>query len=125
MTLPVDNPPKVLRVFQDEIGRQLIDEAKRLYPDAIQFHFNCPVESVDTAKQTVSVPKGSPTQVPARLTCNFEIALAFNLAKFTVSGKHCLLLRLLPLLLLVNQVIRNLGSCYAFAVMPRTQCCYS
>lgn len=63
MTIPVENPPQVLRVFRDEIGRQLIDEAKRLYPDTIHFHFNCPVESVDMAAQIVSVPQGSPKQV--------------------------------------------------------------
>ena len=62
LTRPVVDPPEVLRVFRDEIGRQLIDEAQRLYPDAIQFHFNCPIEVVDLAKQTVST-KSNTSQV--------------------------------------------------------------
>ena len=59
----MEDPPIVLRVFRDEIGRQLIDEAQRLYPDAIKFHFNCPVEAVDLDQQTVSVLKGNTPQV--------------------------------------------------------------
>ena len=54
-TRPVVDPPEVLRVFRDEIGRQLIDEAQRLYPDAIQFHFKCPIAAVDLDMQTVTI----------------------------------------------------------------------
>lgn len=65
--IPVTDPPTNLRVFRDEIARQLIDEAQRLFPDTIEFHFNSPVQAVDIDKQTVAVSGDSPQQVG---TCN-------------------------------------------------------
>ena len=53
----------MLRVFRDEIGRQLIDEAQRLYPNAIKFHFNCPVDAVDLDQQKVRLAEGDASQV--------------------------------------------------------------
>ena len=62
-SIPVTDPPTNLRVFRDEIARQLIDEAQRLFPDTIHFHFSCPVQAVDTDKQTVTISNDSSQQV--------------------------------------------------------------
>lgn len=62
-TIPVTEPPTNLRVFRDEIARQLINEANRLFPDTIEFHFNSPVQAVDIDKQTVTVSGDSSQQV--------------------------------------------------------------
>ena len=57
--MPVTDPPTNLRVFRDEIGRQLIDEAKRLYPDAIKFHFSCSIKSIDLDNQAVTTSQSN------------------------------------------------------------------
>lgn len=60
---PVTDPPTNLKVFRDEITRQLICEAQRLFPNTIQFHFNSSVQAVDTEKQTVNISGNSSQQV--------------------------------------------------------------
>jgi len=63
--MPVKDSPTMLRVFRDEIGRLLIDEAHRLHPDKIKFHFGAPIDSVNLEKQTVSVSQSSVKEVSA------------------------------------------------------------
>ena len=47
--------PTMIRVYRDEISRHLIDEGKRLYPDAITFHFDSPITSVDFEKRVAQI----------------------------------------------------------------------
>lgn len=62
-SVPVTDPPTILKVFRDEIARQLISEAQRLFPNTIKFHFRSPVQAVDIDKQTVTVSGDSSQQV--------------------------------------------------------------
>ena len=50
---PID--PQLLRVFRDEIACHLIEEAKRLHPAAITFHFITPVVGLDFEQQSISL----------------------------------------------------------------------
>ena len=52
--VPPTDPP-LLRVFRDEIARHLIEEAKRLHPAAITFHFSTPVIGLDFEQQSISL----------------------------------------------------------------------
>ena len=45
--------PLLLRVFRDEIARHLIEEAKRLHPAAVTFHFSTPVTGLDFEQQFI------------------------------------------------------------------------
>lgn len=45
----------MMRVFRDEIARHLIDEAERLHPDKIKFHFEKGIKHVDLDKGSVIV----------------------------------------------------------------------
>ena len=47
--------PMMMRVFRDEIARHLIDEAERLYPSKVKFHFNQGVSEVDLAAKSVTI----------------------------------------------------------------------
>jgi len=53
--LPVKDPPTSLRIFRDEIGRLLIDEAQRLHPGKTSFRFSTPVVAVNLDLHTVTV----------------------------------------------------------------------
>lgn len=57
--VPVKHPPTSLRIFRDEIGRLLIDEAQRLHPGKISFRFSTPVVAVNLDLQTVRVANDS------------------------------------------------------------------
>ena len=57
--VPVKDPPTSLRIFRDEIGRLLINEAQRLHPGKISFRFSNPVVAVNLDDQTVRVANGS------------------------------------------------------------------
>ena len=65
-SIPVTDSPTGLKVFRDEIARQLISEAQRLFPGTIEFHFNSPVQAVDTDKQTVTISGDGSQQVSLR-----------------------------------------------------------
>ena len=52
--------PSMMRVYRDEISRHLIDEARRLYPDAITFHFASLITSINIEKQIATT--GSPSE---------------------------------------------------------------
>lgn len=58
-TEAVGYPATRLRIFRDEIARQLIDEAQRLHPDRITFNFGVPIANVDLDKQTVTTSKNT------------------------------------------------------------------
>lgn len=62
---PVKDSPTILRVFRDEICRLLIDEAYRLHPDKVKFHFGAPNGSVNLEQQTVVVSQSSAREVRA------------------------------------------------------------
>ena len=47
--------PTMIRVYRDEVSRHLIDEGKRLHPDAITFHFDSPITRVDFEKRIAHV----------------------------------------------------------------------
>ena len=48
-----------VRAFRDEIALCVINEAKRLHPNAIEFHFNSLIQNVDLDRQTAHVSTGS------------------------------------------------------------------
>ena len=63
-SMPVKENPQCVRVFRDEIALCIIKAAQRLYPEAIHFHFNTPIEKVDLDTQAVYVfTAGSTTEV--------------------------------------------------------------
>lgn len=47
--------PTMIRVYRDEISRHLIDEGKRLHSEAISFHFESPITSVDFEKRVAQI----------------------------------------------------------------------
>ena len=47
--------PTMIRVYRDEISRHLIDEGRRLHSDAITFHFDAPITSVDFEKRVAQI----------------------------------------------------------------------
>ena len=55
--------PTMIRVYRDEISRHLIDEAKRLHPEAITFHFEAGIIGADLDKRVVSISGQGPTEV--------------------------------------------------------------
>lgn len=58
MPVPAKDP-QMLRVYRDEISRHLIDEAKRLCPEAVSFAFDSPLVTVDFVNQIAEfAPKG-------------------------------------------------------------------
>ncbi len=57
--IPITQDPQCVRAFRDEIALCIIDEAKRLLPNAIEFHFNTPIQKVDLDRQTAHVSTGS------------------------------------------------------------------
>ncbi len=57
--VPVKDPPTSLRIFRDEIGRLLVDEAQRLHPGKISFRVSSPVVAVNLDDQTVRVANAS------------------------------------------------------------------
>ena len=62
---PETTPPSFLGVYRDELGVHLRHEAQRLCPAAINFHFDCPVSSIDFDQQTVSVADSNHPKVLA------------------------------------------------------------
>jgi len=55
VSLPVTDNPRLLRSPRDEITRHIIEEAQRMYPDAISFHFSTTIQQVDLNRQRVIV----------------------------------------------------------------------
>lgn len=53
VSLPVTDNPGLLMSSRDEITRHTIEEARRMYPDAISFHFNTTIQQVDLNRQCV------------------------------------------------------------------------
>lgn len=53
----------MIRVYRDEISRHLIDEARRLHPDAITFHFEAGVAGVDLDKRVAHISGQTPQEV--------------------------------------------------------------
>ena len=49
--MPVTHRPAWLRGFRNEITRLVIDEAQRMYPEAIRFSFDTAIESIDLDRQ--------------------------------------------------------------------------
>ena len=47
--------PPCLRAFRDEIALRTVQEAQRLFPQAIKFHYNTAVTNVDFKKQLVHI----------------------------------------------------------------------
>ena len=47
--------PTMIRVYRDEISRHLIDEGKRLHPEAITYHFDSPMTSIDFEKRVAQI----------------------------------------------------------------------
>ena len=68
-TEAVGHPATRLRIFRDEIARQLIDEAQRLHPDRITFNFGVPIANVDLDKQTVTTSKNTDNLVSYACSC--------------------------------------------------------
>lgn len=63
--IPITQDPQYIRAFRDEIALCVINEAKRLHPNAIEFHFNTLIQKVNLDRQTVHVSTGSHvTEVP-------------------------------------------------------------
>lgn len=124
-TTSVEDPPTVLRVFRDEIGRQLIDEAQRLYPDAIKFHFNCPIEAVDLDQQTVSVLKGKTSQVSIYVlyvtSCTSQLEQAFD-ARFRCASLVCTIPQLSAQSLCCHTVALTAGVAAAAAASICIKC---
>lgn len=58
-SIPITQDPQCVRAFRDEIALCVINEAKRLHPNAIEFHFNTLIQNVDLDRQTVHVSTGS------------------------------------------------------------------
>ena len=54
-SIPVTDEPVILRAFRDEVTRCVVEEAKRLHPAAITFHFNSRIRGVDLHRQVVHV----------------------------------------------------------------------
>lgn len=46
--------PLCIRAFRDEVALLVIQEAQRQYPQAIKFHFNAAVQTINLERQTVS-----------------------------------------------------------------------
>lgn len=57
--IPITQDPQCVRAFRDEIALCVINEAKRLHPNAIEFHFNSLIQNVDLDRQTAHVSTGS------------------------------------------------------------------
>ena len=53
------DPPTSLRIFRDEIGWLLVDEAQRLHPRKISFRFSTPVVAVNLETHTVRLASDS------------------------------------------------------------------
>ncbi len=53
--IPITQDPQCVRAFRDEIALCIINEAKRLHPNAIEFHFNTLIQKVDLDRQTAHV----------------------------------------------------------------------
>ena len=47
--------PPCLRAFRDEIALRTVQEAQRLFPQAIKFNYNAAVTSVDFERQLVHI----------------------------------------------------------------------
>ena len=52
--IPVTDEPQSVRAFRDEIALLVVKEAQRQFPQAVNFHFNTPVNKIDLKQQTVS-----------------------------------------------------------------------
>ena len=57
--IPITQDPQHVRAFRDEIALCVINEAKRLHPNAIKFHFNTLIQKVNLDRQTAHVSTGS------------------------------------------------------------------
>ena len=55
MKVPVTEDPPCVRAFRDELALWCIKEAQRQYPQAIDFHFNSPIQSVNLNRQIAHV----------------------------------------------------------------------
>lgn len=55
MKVPVTEDPPCVRAFRDELALWCIKEAQRQYPQAIDFHFNSPIQSVNFDRQVAHV----------------------------------------------------------------------
>ncbi len=53
VSLPVTDNPGLLMSSRDEITRHTIEEAQRMCPNAISFHFNTSIQQVDLDRQCV------------------------------------------------------------------------
>ncbi len=62
--------PPCLRAFRDEIALRTVQEAQRLFPQAIKFHYSTAVTSVDFKRQLVhiSVDGSNTTEVCIEIT---------------------------------------------------------
>ena len=68
-TQAVGHPATRLRIFRDEIARQLIDEAQRLHPDKISFHFGVAIANVDLDNQIVTTSENTDNLVSCACFC--------------------------------------------------------
>lgn len=54
VSLPVTDSPGLLMSSRDEITRHTIEEARRMFPNAISFRFNTTIQQVDLNRQCVT-----------------------------------------------------------------------
>ena len=64
--IPVTEDAQSVRAFRDEVALHVIQEAERMFPETIQFHFNAPIQHIDLNRQLVT--HASPAdQIPAQV----------------------------------------------------------
>ena len=84
--IPITKDPQCVRAFRDEIALCCIKEAQRLYPQAIAFHFNTPVQMVEINKQIVHISTVGPSKTEVCSSFSSLLHLAACCVVYTFVG---------------------------------------
>ena len=81
--MPMTTDPPCVRAFRDELAQRIIQEAQRLFPEAISFHHKTAVTKVDFKRQLVHLSRdgSNTTQV-----CTLIMLYHFNSRWHSVHG---------------------------------------
>ncbi|KAA6420858.1 MAG: kynurenine 3-monooxygenase [Trebouxia sp. A1-2] len=94
--MPMTQDPQCVRAFRDELALRTVQEAQRLFPEAIKFHYKTAVTKVDFKRQLVHLSRdgSNTTEVCAKITSTRDAKVyifTFDLAESSGSVQAAIL----------------------------------
>lgn len=96
VSMPMTQDPQCVRAFRDELALRTVQEAQRLFPEAIKFHYKTAVTKVDFKRQLVHLSRdgSNTTEVCAKITSTRDAKVyifTFDLAESSGSVQAAIL----------------------------------